>query len=223
MITNHRTCYHPIRNHSDHLASTSLTTRPASIISLTIQIPHLSVSSLEESQSQITISLKFFPFRYLFTFPKSNSTKFSGNITHQSLCVEFGSILKKHVNPVVLEDIFAFRMGESYISQNNDFDDNNNSSFTGKTARNKNDDNENIERKKNHNKMEEKILSELFSELSSDNDDDGDDDYGMEHENQLVYKGINEEMFQCYKKLGWTSGYQIEREFKRLKLDNESW
>ncbi|CAJ0751837.1 7213_t:CDS:2, partial [Entrophospora sp. SA101] len=33
---------------------------------------------------------------------------------------------------------------------------------------------------------------------------------------------INEETFQCYKKLGWTSGYQIEKEFKRLKMDNES-
>ncbi|CAJ0749713.1 19787_t:CDS:10 [Entrophospora sp. SA101] len=224
LITNYRTCYHPIRNHSDNLSLTSLTTESTSIISLTIQIPHLSVSSLEESQSQITISLKFFPFRYLFTFPRSNSTKFSGNTVNQYLCVEFGSILKENVNTVVLEDVFAFRMGESYISQSNDFDHNNNSGLAGKTTRNKNDNNKNktIKRRKNH----DKILSELFSELSNDNNDydvDEDDNDGMEHENQLACKGINEEIFQCYKKLGWTSGYQIEKEFKRLKLDNESW
>nr|CAG8505421.1 8462_t:CDS:2 [Entrophospora candida] len=176
LITNYRTCYHPIRNYSDHLATTSLTTRLTSIISLTTQIPHLSVSSLEESQSQITISLKFFPSKYLFTFSKSKRSNFSfennGNITtiqsnnnynNNSLCMKFAFILKDFVNPDVLENVFAFHMGESYISQSNDDDDSN-----------------------------------------------------------IIHKGINEETFQCYKKLGWTSGYQIEKEFKRLKMDNES-
>ncbi|CAH1759460.1 6790_t:CDS:10 [Entrophospora sp. SA101] len=192
LITNYRTCYHPIRNYSDHLATTSLTTRLTSIISLTTQIPHLSVSSLEESQSQITISLKFFPSKYLFTFSKSKRSNFSfennGNITtiqsnnncnNNSLCMKFAFILKDFVNPDVLENVFAFHMGESYISQSNDDDDSNS---TGK---------KNIIHKNSKKKS-------------------------------IIHKGINEETFQCYKKLGWTSGYQIEKEFKRLKMDNES-
>ncbi|CAJ0876746.1 464_t:CDS:10 [Entrophospora sp. SA101] len=83
------------------------------------------------------------------------------------------------VNPDVLENVFAFHMGESYISQSNDDDDSNS---TGK---------KNIIHKNSKKKS-------------------------------IIHKGINEETFQCYKKLGWTSGYQIEKEFKRLKMDNES-
>ncbi|CAG8597722.1 3149_t:CDS:2, partial [Gigaspora rosea] len=84
------------------------------------QIPHLSISQIEESQAQITISLKFSPSKYLFKFSKPKPTALVGNYinirtTANSLCNDFSTIMKRFVYPNSLESTFAFHMGETEV------------------------------------------------------------------------------------------------------------
>ncbi|CAJ0632420.1 7493_t:CDS:2 [Entrophospora sp. SA101] len=80
------------------------------------------------------------------------------------------------VNPDVLENVFAFHMGESYISQSNDDDDSN--STGKKNIIHKNSKKKSSKRRKNHgksitvDKLEEKLLSALFSKSNGDGDND---------------------------------------------------
>ncbi|CAG8833397.1 33527_t:CDS:2, partial [Racocetra persica] len=91
----------------------------------TTQIPHLSISQIEESQAQITITLKFSPSKYLFKFSKPKPTALVGNFinirtTANSLCHDFSTIMKRFVYPSSLENTFAFHMGEAEVFKKND-------------------------------------------------------------------------------------------------------
>ncbi|CAG8539992.1 10977_t:CDS:2 [Diversispora eburnea] len=141
LITNYRICYQPLKNSRDssnchrinclcHHYNTSsslpssspcstntsnILKHPATNIYHTTQIPHLSISQIDESQAQITLSLKFSPSRYLFKFSKPKPTMMAGNFitsrtTANSLCRDFTTIIKRFVYPSSLENVFAFRM-----------------------------------------------------------------------------------------------------------------
>src|SRR2546427_609800 len=62
-------------------------------------------------------ALKFFFFLFLFKFskPKPNYTS-NNNRSSSSLCHDFSFVLKKFSNPNSIENVFAFRMGESEIN-----------------------------------------------------------------------------------------------------------
>ncbi|CAG8448977.1 18448_t:CDS:2 [Racocetra fulgida] len=120
LITNYRTCYRPVRNSS----TTSLHPQ-IDLMRSTTQIPHLSISQIEESQAQITITLKFSPSKYLFKFSKPKPTALVGNFinirtTANSLCHDFTTIMKRFVYPSSLENTFAFHMGEAEVFKKND-------------------------------------------------------------------------------------------------------
>ncbi|CAG8670969.1 20310_t:CDS:10 [Dentiscutata erythropus] len=148
LITNYRTCYRPVRN-STNFPTSSLHPQ-IDMIRSTTQIPHLSISQIEESQAQITISLKFSPSKYLIKFSKPKPTALVGNYinirtTANSLCHDFSTIMKRFVYPSNLECTFAFHMGDAEVFKKN-------SSI-------KRDQNAQRNRKLT---LEEKIFEELF-------------------------------------------------------------
>ncbi|CAG8717576.1 27015_t:CDS:2 [Gigaspora margarita] len=150
LITNYRTCYRPVRN-STNFPKSSLHPQIDMMRSIT-QIPHLSISQIEESQAQITISLKFSPSKYLFKFSKPKPTALVGNYinirtTANSLCNDFSTIMKRFVYPNSLECTFAFHMGEAEVFK--------------KIDSIKRDQNSQRSRKLS---LEEKIFEELFGE-----------------------------------------------------------
>ncbi|CAG8506618.1 9718_t:CDS:2, partial [Scutellospora calospora] len=123
LITNYRTCYRPVKNSTN--SSTSTLHSQLDSIRSTTQIPHLSISQIEESQAQITITLKFSPSKYLFKFSKPKPTALAGNFinirtTANSLCHDFSTIIKRFVFPNSLENTFAFHMGEAEVFKKND-------------------------------------------------------------------------------------------------------
>ena len=155
-----------------------------------IQIPHLSISQIDESQNQITLSLKFSPLKYLFKFskPKPNHNRSSGN----SLCHDFSCLLKKYTNPNSIESVFAFRMGESEINSNKE---------------------EGNEVKKRELTNVEKFYEDLFdANISEDDDDD-----------ECIRRGLDEDKHKRIQKLGWSKGYKVQKEFKRMQMSKNSW
>ncbi|KAF0478685.1 myotubularin-related protein 3 isoform X1 [Gigaspora margarita] len=182
LITNYRTCYRPVRN-STNFPKSSLHPQIDMMRSIT-QIPHLSISQIEESQAQITISLKFSPSKYLFKFSKPKPTALVGNYinirtTANSLCNDFSTIMKRFVYPNSLECTFAFHMGEAEVFK--------------KIDSIKRDQNSQRSRKLS---LEEKIFEELFGGLSSDEEDDDD----------VIRKGLDESVFKRTRDLGWSKG-----------------
>lgn len=159
-----------------------------------IQIPHLSISQIDESQNQIIVTLKFSPLKYLFKFSKSkfNNTS-NNNRSTNSLCHDFSFALKKFTNPNSIENVFAFRMGESEINNKKGNDE--------------------IAEKKRELTEAEKIYEELFDTNTSD---DEDDDFA-------IRRGLDENKYKRIQKLGWSKGYNIQKEFERLQMGKDSW
>jgi len=167
----------------------------------TIQIPYLSISQIDETQkNQITITLKFSPLKYLIKFSKPKPNH-NGNVmihnraTANSLCHDFSFMLKKFIRPPSIENVFAFRMGESEINHH------------------KESDNENEERKRRQLTNEEKMLEELFGGINSE--EEVDDDF--------LRRGLDENMYKRFQKLGWSKGYKIQKEFERMQMSKDSW
>ncbi|CAG8500968.1 11498_t:CDS:2 [Funneliformis mosseae] len=120
LVTNYRICYQPMKNLSKSLYSS--TSSMSSIVETshprTVQIPHLSIAQIDESQkNQIIISLKLSPLKYLIKFskpkPKPKPSNNNGNgLIHNrananSLCHDFSFILKKFIRPNSIEKLFG--------------------------------------------------------------------------------------------------------------------
>jgi hypothetical protein len=60
---------------------------------------------------------------------------------------------------------------------------------------------------------EEKIYEELFDANTSEEEDD---DYAMR-------RGLDENKYKRIQKLGWSKGYNIQKEFERLQMSKDSW
>ncbi|GBC09676.1 hypothetical protein RclHR1_09030008 [Rhizophagus clarus] len=194
LITNYRIYYQPSKNISKSLSSSSLSSLPDTIHPRAIQIPHLSISQIDESQNQIIITLKFSPLKYLFKFSKQKHNYTSNNNrSTNSLCHDFSFSLKKFINPNSIENVFAFRMGESEIN-------------------NKKEKDENGGKKRELTKVE-KYCEELFDANTSEEEDD---DYAMS-------RGLDENKYKRIQKLGWSKGYNIQKEFERLQMSKDSW
>ncbi|RIA93491.1 protein-tyrosine phosphatase-like protein [Glomus cerebriforme] len=196
LITNYRIYYQLLKSTSKSLSSSSLSSLADTIHPRAIQIPHLSISQIDESQNQITITLKFSPLKYLFKFskPKPNYTS-NHNRSSNSLCHDFSFLLKKLVNPNSIENVFAFRMGENEINNKR-----------GKEKE------ENNGKKRRELSEAEKIYRELYDTNTSEEDDD---DYAI--------RGLDENKYKRVQKLGWSKGYKIQKEFERMQMSKDSW
>ncbi|CAI2183290.1 17508_t:CDS:2 [Funneliformis geosporum] len=206
LVTNYRICYQPMKNLSKSLYSS--TSSLSSIVDTshprTVQIPHLSISTLDESQkNQIIISLKLSPLKYLIKFSKPKPSNNGIGLIHNratanSLCHDFSFTLKKFIKPNSIESVFAFRMGESEVNNNVD---------------NYNENEEIRVKKRRQLTNEEKILEELYGGISSE--EEVDDDF--------LRRGLDKNIYKRYHKLGWSNGYKIQKEFGRMQLSEDSW
>ncbi|PKY48987.1 phosphatases II [Rhizophagus irregularis] len=194
LITNYRIYYQPSKNISK-LSSSSLSSLADAIHPRAIQIPHLSISQIDESQNQIIITLKFSPLKYLFKFSKSkHNNTLNNNRSTNSLCHDFSCVLKKFTNPNSIENVFAFRMGENEIN-------------------NKRGNHENAGKKRELTEAE-KMFEELFDSNTSEDED---------VESYARDRGLDENKYKRIQKLGWSKGYNIQKEFERLQISKDSW
>ncbi|CAG8548601.1 5113_t:CDS:2 [Acaulospora morrowiae] len=164
--------------------------------------PMDATSEIEESQAQITLSLKFSSSKYLFKFSKPKPAAIAGNFinvrtTANSLCHDFSTIMRRFVHPSSLENTFAFRMGEiDVMKRSMDFP--------------KHDQNA---QKKLEMTLEEKFFNDSFGACISEDEDEDD----------VIKRGVEESVFNRTRSLGWTRGYKIQKEFERMQMNKDSW
>ncbi|CAG8528155.1 5988_t:CDS:2 [Paraglomus brasilianum] len=185
VITNFRTCFQP----------------PSSPPSYLVQFTHLSISQIDTTPYQLTITLKFSPSKYLFKFSKPKISTPSTYISvkpknNSSLCEEFADILKKHTFSSSIETTFPFKMGRRIVDGINE---------------KRNDRNESMEkgRKKT---LEDEIIDQIYGEGSSDESDD-----------EVETKGLDKDVYMRVRKLGWARGYKIQKEFERMQINKDVW